>query len=281
MIIFKQAEAIQQYLEKARKAGTKIGFVPTMGALHHGHISLIISSKKQNGLTVCSVFVNPTQFNNPADFAKYPITIGTDIDLLEAAGCEVLFLPSVAEIYPHGTTADQQYDLGYLETVLEGKYRPGHFQGVCQVVHRLLGIVQPHHLYLGQKDYQQCMVLQRLTALLALDTRVVIGDTLRETDGLAMSSRNMRLDAVQRREAVAVWQTLQLVKTGLRPGPLHDLKAAAVRYLTMQGFKADYVEIATARELQLLEQWDGETPLVVLVAAFLGEIRLIDNLLLP
>ena len=146
--------------------GKTIGFVPTMGALHAGHISLIKASKNENPITVCSIFVNPTQFNDPKDFEKYPVTIEKDIDMLKEAGCDVLFLPSVEEMYPEGIVTENHYDLGYLETILEGKFRPGHFQGVCMVMQRLLKIVSRIDLYLGQKDYQQCMVIKRLIELM-------------------------------------------------------------------------------------------------------------------
>jgi pantoate--beta-alanine ligase len=278
MLIIKHQLPLQQYLQKSGQKQQTIGFVPTMGALHQGHISLIKQSKLQAAITVCSIFVNPTQFNDPTDFEKYPVTIDADINLLEAAGCDVLFLPSVAEIYPAGLTAAKQYPLGFLETVLDGAYRPGHFQGVCQVVERLLEIVQPNLLFLGQKDYQQCMVITRLTQLMGIDTRVVIAPTQRETDGLAMSSRNRRLTPQHRLTAPLLYQTLMFLQQQVRPGDITQLKMKAVDSLTQAGFKVDYVEMANASTLQLIDNWDGTTPLVALVAAFIGEVRLIDNL---
>jgi pantoate--beta-alanine ligase len=278
MLIIKHQLPLQQYLQKSGQKQQTIGFVPTMGALHQGHISLIKQSKLQSAITVCSIFVNPTQFNDPTDFEKYPVTIDADINLLEAAGCDVLFLPSVAEIYPAGLTAAKQYPLGFLETVLDGAYRPGHFQGVCQVVERLLEIVQPNLLFLGQKDYQQCMVITRLTQLMGIDTRVVIAPTQRETDGLAMSSRNRRLTPQHRLTAPLLYQTLMFLQQQVRPGDITQLKMKAVDSLTQAGFKVDYVEMANASTLQLIDNWDGTTPLVALVAAFIGEVRLIDNL---
>jgi pantoate--beta-alanine ligase len=279
MILFKQAAALSAYLAAQKAAGRAIGFVPTMGALHQGHISLIHTSRSQGSLTVCSIFVNPTQFNNAADFEKYPITIEKDIDLLEGAGGDVLFLPSVAEMYPDGQGLKQQYELGYLEQVLEGSHRPGHFQGVCQVVHRLLDIVQPTFLYLGQKDYQQCMVIKKLVEILQMDTQLVICPTLREESGLAMSSRNMRLGTAEKIQAAQISQTLMRIKNELKPGYLGDLKQRAVNYLSAEGYRVDYVDIANAENLELVQNWDGQTPLVALVAAFLGDIRLIDNML--
>ena len=161
MILFKKVNNLRKWLDNQRKNEISIGFVPTMGALHPGHLSLIENCRQTAGSTVCSIFVNPTQFNDPADFAKYPVTIEQDLALLEAAGTDLVFLPAVEEIYPGGKPESRHYELGYLETVLDGAYRPGHFQGVCTVVERLLQIVEPDHLFLGQKDYQQCMVISR------------------------------------------------------------------------------------------------------------------------
>jgi len=253
-----------------------------MGALHPGHLSLIQSSKKENAVTISSIFVNPTQFNDPGDFQKYPVTIEKDIDLLEEAGCDVLFFPSVEEIYPDGTKAVKLYDLGYLETILEGKFRPGHFQGVCMVVERLLKIVEPDKLYLGQKDFQQCMVIRKLITLMGKENHISlqISPTLRESDGLAMSSRNMRLDAEERSKAHLIFGVLTDIRNKIAPGDLNNLKREAVKKLNNGGFKVEYVEIANATDLQLDEEWDGREPLVALVAAYLGDVRLIDNMLL-
>jgi pantoate--beta-alanine ligase len=280
MIVFKKVTELKNYINNYLKNYKTAGFVPTMGALHQGHISLIEESKKTNDCTVCSIFVNPAQFNNAADFQKYPITIEKDIDMLEKSGCNALFLPSVDEIYPNGLENSLHYDLGFVETVLDGKYRPGHFQGVCKVVHRLLDIVQPTTMYLGQKDYQQCMVIKKLTELINCPTQLVFCPTLRETDGLAMSSRNMRLNVDERKKAVRISEVLLFIKQNIKQGYLQDLKEKCVSYLTQEGYKVDYVEIANANNLELLDNWDGETKLVALVAAFLHEVRLIDNMLI-
>ena len=282
MILFKKNKELSKWLESQAKTGKTIGFVPTMGALHAGHISLVHASKKENDLTVCSIFVNPTQFNDPRDFEKYPITIETDIEKLETVGTDILFLPSVEEIYPSAAISVKQYDLGYLETLLEGKFRPGHFQGVCMVVERLLNIVNPDRLYLGQKDYQQCMVISRMISQTELDKKpsVVICPTLREADGLAMSSRNMRLSPEERQKALIIFQTLSMIKSQIRPGALSVLKEAARTILESEGFRVDYAEIADAETLEIVEHWDGKQKLVALVAAFLNEVRLIDNMVL-
>lgn len=280
MIIFKHIPEISAYLGLLQQQGKVTGFVPTMGALHQGHISLIENALTQSDVVLSSIFVNPTQFNDPTDFEKYPVTIEQDIDMLERAGCQVLFLPSVKEMYPEGLTEGAHYELGYLETVLDGAYRPGHFQGVCRVVEKLLRIVHPDKMLLGQKDYQQCMVLTKLVELKQLATSIVICPTQREKDGLAMSSRNTRLTAAYREKAPLIYQCLQFIKNEIKPGDITALRRQALDKLVAAGFKPDYLEIANAGTLELLDKWNGETPLVALTAAFAGEVRLIDNLLL-
>jgi pantoate--beta-alanine ligase len=281
MIIFKYAEDLAGYIQKQKTAEQQIGFVPTMGALHNGHIALIEQSKNATSLTVCSIFVNPTQFNNPGDYKLYPNTIEKDIALLEAAGTEVLFLPSIEEMYSKGITGLEQYDLGFLETVLEGKYRPGHFQGVCQIMNRLLTMVKPHKLFMGQKDYQQCMVVSRLLQLMQSPTELITCPTIREADGLAMSSRNLRLPPADRQKATTIFKSLTLIKEQCKKGlPWATIKEQAVDLLTAAGFKIDYVELADAATLQPLDNCKGTQPLVALIAAFLGDVRLIDNMIL-
>lgn len=287
MVLFKKSEDLSKWIETQRRLTPSeqffsMGFVPTMGALHQGHISLIEASKAENDLTVCSIFVNPTQFNDTKDFEKYPATIETDIEKLEAAGCDVLFLPAVSEIYPQGTQLLKHYNLGFLETVLDGKFRPGHFQGVCQVVERLLQIVKPTQLYLGQKDYQQCMVISKLIDLMGWGNKMKINicPTLREADGLAMSSRNMRLNKDDRIKAVAIYQCLNHLKENIKPGNLQYLKEMAVKKLEQNGFKPDYISIADAYSLEEIVNWDGHQKPVALIAAFLNEVRLIDNMVL-
>jgi pantoate--beta-alanine ligase len=279
MIIFKQADELSEYISRQKKAGRQIGFVPTMGALHAGHLSLIDASEKKESLTVCSIFVNPTQFNNPEDYRLYPVTIEKDIERLVLAGCDVLFLPPVEEIYPAGYTK-KQYDLGRIETILEGFYRPGHFQGVCQVVERLLQIVQPDQLFLGQKDFQQCIVIKKLIGIMGKEKEIQleIVPTLREKDGLAMSSRNLRLNNDQRSLAASIFEELSFIKNNLNRQPLNTLKDLAKQHLAQKGFVVDYVEIANAGDLSVSTNMN-ENP-VALVAASVGNIRLIDNLVL-
>ncbi|HLZ85828.1 MAG TPA: pantoate--beta-alanine ligase [Puia sp.] len=252
MILFKQSADLATWLEKQRMAGRNIGFVPTLGALHEGHISLIAISKKSTSLTVCSIFVNPTQFNDPRDFQQYPITLEKDIPMLEKAGVDVLFLPAVAEMYPNGTGGLETYDLGPLETLLEGKYRPGHFQGVCQVMRRLLEKVRPDHLFMGSKDYQQCMVVQRLLTIMGFPTTLHRCPIIREADGLAMSSRNLRLTPTQRTNATAIYRALTAIKNGFPAQPIPTLIANATRILEAAEFRVDYVSIADAQTLEPL-----------------------------
>ena len=277
MKLLKSADALRSFVIQSRENGLSVGFAPTMGALHPGHISLIEKAKSENNISICSIYVNPTQFNNADDFKKYPKTIEHDIDMLEKWGCDVLFLPDTNEVYIKEFVISH-YNLGYLESLLEGKYRPGHFQGVCQVVHRLLQIVMPDKLYLGRKDYQQCMVISRLIELTKINTEVVICPTLREPDGLAMSSRNLRLNENQRRTAVQIYETMQLIKTEIAPGNLSHLRQKAENKLSDAGFRVDYVEIADATSLEPINVWNGQQKAVVLVAAYLDDIRLIDNL---
>ncbi len=281
MILHKATAILKKEIEKIRQSGKTIGFVPTMGALHKGHISLVSISKNKCDITICSIFVNPTQFNDPKDFEKYPSTIGNDILLLENAGCDILFLPAVAEIYPSGMKSTGHYDLGDIEYVLEGKYRPGHFQGVCQVVHRLLDIVNPDNLFLGQKDYQQCLVIKRLVQLISHQVKVITVSTLRENTGLAMSSRNLRLSEEQKKNAAGISKMLYYIATCYSETPARQLEKYAKDYLLSNGFdKVNYVSIADAETLQPVNDITKAGRLIALVAAFIGEIRLIDNMIL-
>ena len=279
MIIFKQANSLTEYIRSAKNNGQKIGFTPTMGALHQGHLTLVQAANKDNDLTVCSIFVNPTQFNNADDFKHYPVTVEKDIEQLVASGCDVLFLPSVEEVYPPGYQK-KHYELGAIENSLEGFYRPGHFQGVCQVVDRLLEIVCPDALYMGQKDFQQCIVVKELLALTGKDKHIQLHiiDTVREATGLAMSSRNLRLSEAEKQNATSIYKELVQIKQGIRLRSIDQLKQAAKAHLEELGFMVDYVEIANTQNLAPAQKTDES--IVALIAASLGNVRLIDNLLL-
>ena len=279
MILFKEIVTLAKHLTQLKQQGLSVGFVPTMGALHGGHISLIEKSKTTCDITVSSIFVNPTQFNNVKDFEKYPITVTNDILLLEKSGCDVLFMPRVNEIYPDGFSSKYHYDLGEIEFVLEGKYRPGHFQGVCQVVHRLLNIVQPDKLFMGQKDYQQCLIVKRLVESLQLNVEVVTAGTYRESSGLAMSSRNLRLNEQEKEIASGISKMLRYIKERFTTTPFSVLEDYASNYLLTSGFtKVDYVSIADADTLQPASIVKGKNNLVTLIAAYINDVRLIDNM---
>ena len=281
MIIFKKAIALNQYITSLKQQNKTIGFVPTMGALHPGHLSLIEASKEQCDISVCSIFVNPTQFNDPKDFEKYPVTIDQDVLLLTQHYTDILFLPSVYEIYPNGTNNLPYYDLGELENILEGKYRPSHFQGVCKVVHRLLKIVQPEKLFIGRKDYQQCMVISKLIELKQLPVNIFIQPTMRENSGLAMSSRNTRLSEEGSKKAVALYDTLVYIKEHFHSKGISSLIEEANKRLLAANFeKVDYISIADAKTLQPLSNMNSSTTAIVLAAAFIEGVRLIDNMLI-
>jgi pantoate--beta-alanine ligase len=257
-----------------------IGFVPTMGALHEGHLSLIRTSKERTNFTIASIFVNPTQFNNQEDFTLYPRQFERDIELLAASGCDLVFLPTPEEIYPEGTTGLLHYDLGYLETIMEGQHRPGHFQGVCQVVHRLLSIVEPGCLFLGEKDWQQCKVIEHLLRITGLNSEIelIICPTLRENDGLAMSSRNLRLTPEQRAVAPFLFKVLSTLKASFGKVDYQKLKATLLQDLKQKGFETDYLELVNSDTLHILENWNAHMATTACIAATIGKVRLIDNM---
>jgi pantoate--beta-alanine ligase len=281
MILFKATGPLQKHLKKLADQGLTIGFVPTMGALHTGHLSLINKCREERDITVCSIFVNPTQFNDKKDFEKYPVTIENDIFLLETNKTDILFLPSVEEVYPGGLEQLQHFNLGYLENILEGKYRPGHFQGVCNVVFRLLKIVMPDVIFLGKKDYQQCLVLKTMMQEFYPSVKITLVDIARETGGLAMSSRNMRLSEKALANATAIYQSLLLIKQNIFEKDIDTLKSDTHQKLLQHGFdKVDYVEICDADTLLPVNAFEKDKKLIALIAAFIENVRLIDNLML-
>jgi pantoate--beta-alanine ligase len=281
MVIFKEILPLQKYINRSKTTNSvKVGFVPTMGALHQGHLSLVAQAKRDGNLAICSIFLNPTQFNNKDDFDKYPVSIDNDVHLLLQSGCDVLFVPDIQQIYPSGTQQHDVFGFGTLEQLLEGAQRPGHFQGVGQVVARLFDIVHPDTLYLGQKDYQQCLIIQKLVELLKLQIAVKICPTVREEDGLAMSSRNQRMTVPQRIIAASIYQCLVSIRHKIDATPFAVLQRECVDLLTAKGFEPEYVALGEANTLQPLEVYQPELPAVVLIAAKIGGIRLIDNILL-
>jgi len=265
-------------LQNLLRQKASIGFVPTMGALHEGHISLIEKSKSENETTVCSIFINPTQFNNLTDLEKYPVTIDADIEKLITAKTDVLFLPSVEEMYPSGLKNMPIYDIGYLDTILDGKFRPGHFNGVSLIVHKLLIAVKPHKLYLGEKDFQQCLVIKRMIALQNLQVEVITCPTLRDEDGLAKSSRNTRLSAEARAKAPLIHACLVSIKDNVNTTSFQQTQQNWIQKLTKNGFDTEYILLENADNLELITEFDESKKMVVLIAAFLDGVRLIDNL---
>jgi pantoate--beta-alanine ligase len=280
MILFKTAAPLQEHLQKLRKQGLKTGFVPTMGALHKGHIALMQECKKRCDVVVCSIFVNPTQFNDKKDFEKYPITVEKDIYLLETNKTDILFLPSAEEVYQGNIKKLQHFDLGYLEEILEGKYRPGHFQGVCNVVSRLLKCVQPDVIFLGRKDYQQYLVLQTMMRSFFPGVKIEAVNIQREKSGLAMSSRNARLSEKARKQATAIYKNLLYARTNIFKKDFEILKKEMADNLLKNGFdKIDYIELCDAATLKATKPTRSKQ-MIVLIAAFIEGVRLIDNLLL-
>lgn len=279
MIIFKTITGLQKLLDNFSSQGKKIGFVPTMGALHEGHLSLLEICQKENDVTVCSIFINPSQFNNKKDFIKYPVTTENDIFLLEKKHTDILFMPTQTEMNTINLRNEITFNLDGIDMVLEGLYRPGHFQGVCEVVEKLCKIVQPTSLYLGEKDFQQCMVLKKLIKILQLDIDVKICPISRAESGLALSSRNMRLTEDGKSKAATIYKTLSYIKTHLTKNNWPELKDLTIKTLLNNGFeKIDYLEMCDTDSLQILNEAPENKEVVILVAAFIEGVRLIDNI---
>lgn len=281
MRLFKYHKDLNLFLNSFRQRSVPIGFVPTMGTLHDGHLSLLKEARSRGCLSVVSIFVNPTQFNDPSDFEKYPKTLDSDLLLLEREGCEVLYLPDVPDIYPKGPerTTPPELDLRGLDLRLEGAFRPGHFRGVIQVMERLLELVQPQLLFMGLKDFQQVLVVGRLLEARQLPVELVGMETRREPDGLAMSSRNLRLSEQARSLAPQLHATLQelLLSIQRKPEALTDWLEQGRRKLESSGFRVEYLELARADTLQPL-QAPLEASGRLLAAVWLEKVRLIDNL---
>lgn len=282
MIVFKKEEDIRAYLSEQSLNGRVIGFVPTMGALHAGHRSLVEKAKDSGALIVCSIFVNPTQFNDKSDFEKYPTAHEADMEMLLEAQCDVVFMPDIAEMYPSGFEGTTSYDFGKLDNILEGSRRPGHFRGVGQIVARMLDIINAQYLYLGQKDYQQCMIIKKLLQILHKEDKIeiVICPTIREEDGLAMSSRNARLTDPQRALAAIIYQCLISIQGKQETSSFDVVQKECMELLEDKGFEPEYVALADAGDLTLLDNFNSDKKMIALIAAKIGNVRLIDNLLL-
>ncbi len=281
--LFKKRDDIQRFVDTQRSAGIPISFVPTMGALHQGHLDLVREAAQQNGVVIVSIFVNPTQFNDKNDLEKYPRDLEKDIELLADEHCDAIFYPDATEVYPEGFDSQTIYQLGRLEQVFEGAFRPGHFQGVCQVLDRLFRIIRPDDVFFGQKDYQQCLVVKRLiqtTPAFQLISMHIVS-TRREPDGLAMSSRNLRLSHKDREKAPALFAALSTLKQALQQGEDLQQRLNVLRFLLSdKDIETEYLDVVSAENLEEPDHWDGSMPLIAIVAAWIGGVRLIDNLIL-
>ncbi len=278
MFLTETRKELQNKLNDLRNLGT-VGLVPTMGALHAGHISLVEQAVKENKSVVVTIFVNPAQFNDPKDLERYPRTLSNDLKLLEKTGCKLVFAPSVKEIYPEDD--NRKFNFGMLETIMEGKYRPGHFNGVAQVVSRLFEMINPDKAYFGLKDFQQLAVIKSLVQQLQLPVEIVPCRIIREKSGLAMSSRNEMLSAEERKNAALISETLFKAKELSEQKSVQEL--AEWIWLTInknQYLTVEYVEIVDDENLQPVENWNEKNTKVVCVAVYCGKIRLIDNIVL-
>lgn len=271
-----RAEAAE-FAASVRFSGKTLGFVPTMGALHEGHLSLVRRALQENDYAIASIFVNPIQFNNPEDLAKYPRTPEQDLKMLQEAGCHAVFMPTVEEMYPSEVT--EVYDFGHLDKVMEGAFRPGHFNGVAIVVRRLFEMVQPHRAYFGEKDFQQLAIIRALVSKYEIPVEIVPCPIVREPDGLAMSSRNMRLTPADRSKAPHIYRTLVAAREMVPGHTVAEVKNWVIQNLkSVEGFEPEYFEIASAENLLPVSEWD-EAPVVMgFVAVWLGGVRLIDNI---
>jgi len=276
---FSKIADISEFLNISRGKGMSVGFVPTMGALHEGHLALVRRSLAENNLTVCSIFVNPLQFNNREDLEKYPRNVTLDTKMLGETGCDAVFIPETPEIYPENEAPAPVIDFGMLDKVMEGRFRPGHFQGVAIVVRKLFRIVMPDRAYFGKKDFQQLAIIRYLAGKEKLPVRIVPCETVREPDGLAMSSRNLRLTIAERMLAPRIYQVLQKVREKAGRMPVRDLKEWAVKKITENPeFRVEYFEIGDKESLLPVDNWKSRNRAVAFVAVFLGDVRLIDNL---
>lgn len=279
MQIFKKVSTVKNRLQYLRNKNYSIGFVPTMGALHEGHISLVNASIKANDITVCSIFVNPAQFNNIEDLKKYPRTIQKDIKMLKSAGTDIVFYPEVSEVYPNELDLNVQVDLKGIDNIWEGEFRPGHFAGVVKVVKRLLDIIEPDQLFMGQKDYQQLTIINHMLTELNRKERLIVIPTMREPDGLAMSSRNQRLTYEARYNSVILYQMLVYAKENYKKKSVVDIESHAIKEINRSGLKPEYFKLVNATDLSIInDKFTGSV--VAILAAWAGDIRLIDNMII-
>ncbi len=277
MIILRTIAEIKQHLFSLRSTGAKVGFVPTMGALHQGHLTLVRIARKTSDYVTASIFVNPIQFNNPEDLLKYPREEESDVRKLKETGCDMVFIPSVEEMYPEPVTT--VFDFGRLDKVMEGKFRPGHFNGVAVVVKKLFEIIEPHKAYFGEKDFQQLIIIQQMVRQLKLPVKIIPCRTVREPDGLAMSSRNKRLTTEERAIAPVIYQTLRKAKTLRRTWTVPQVTEWVYQeFKKYPAFSLEYFEMVDADTLLPVINWQSSNRIIACIAAFLGKVRLIDNI---
>lgn len=277
MDFFDKISSIVPVLEQERRSGKKIGFVPTMGALHAGHLALLSKAKEENDYTVCSIYVNPTQFNNPDDYEKYPRHHKNDLELLEENSIDAVFIPDNLEMYKKQPAI--HFDFGSLDKILEGMYRPGHFSGVALIVTKLFNIIGPKRAYFGQKDYQQFKIIELLKNDLMFDIELICVPTVRDKDGLALSSRNLRLDEAQRAKALVFYQSLLKARTKLADGISWNKVYAQIQNdFTEREVKLEYFELVDRDEMQLMNAFDRSKNAILLTAGYVDDVRLIDNL---
>jgi pantoate--beta-alanine ligase len=276
--VFKTKSALKAYLKPLKASGKKIALVPTMGALHNGHISLISLAKETADIIICSIFVNPTQFTDPKDLEKYPRPIEHDLSMLEEAGCNGVFMPEVDEMYPG--KEEWHIDLGKAEFLLEGEFRKGHYQGVTQIVKKLFDAVEPDIAMFGQKDFQQVLMIKNMLKHFNLPIEIITCPIIREDDGLAMSSRNIHLSSTDHQHALVLSQSLSFVATNFDKYSLAELEEKAKNlYKNIEGVELDYFTIANGETLEPAQSKE-ENSLVALVAAKVGTTRLIDNVII-
>ncbi|MDE6272923.1 MAG: pantoate--beta-alanine ligase [Muribaculaceae bacterium] len=279
MQIIRSVAELTQYVAARKNQHQTIGFVPTMGALHEGHLSLVERAVGENECSIVSVFVNPTQFNNPDDLRTYPRTEEADIELLAKAGVSAVFVPSVGEMYPEEVEVKKDFNLGSAAEVMEGKFRPGHFQGVAQVVNRLFELVRPNRAYFGQKDFQQIAVIRNMVESEGIDVEIIDCPIKRADDGLALSSRNALLSADQRRRAPEIYAALS---DSVEYSKSHSVRAThdsvVERLDAIPEMKVEYFEIVDARTLLPIEEWDESPDVQGCITVFNGKVRLIDNI---
>ena len=280
MVIFKKIAPLREWIITQKNEGKIIGFTPTMGALHKGHLSLAETSQKECDISIVSIFVNPKQFNDPNDLLKYPRPLEDDIELLALQDVEGLFIPEVDEIYPPGEKTKLDFDPGPIAEVLEGKFRPGHFDGVAEVMARLLSIVDPDRLYMGQKDFQQFAIVRKLITDLHLPAHLIMCPIYREENGLAMSSRNVRLSPQARKDAGLIYDTLFKAKIAFEEGdPISQIKAKSMTSLTHKDFVPEYFEIVDGLNFEILHDNHESQFVVVCCAVNVEGVRLIDNMI--